>query len=323
MTDRHVILDVSGHQSATIDWARIKREHSEVAGAICKVGEGDSYASAPGFEAQVDGLHAAGLLAGAYWFYHPTHPGQDDAAYMVARARKRKLELGFWVDVEVDDGVDGATLLQRVIEDMGPVAHEYADNSGIYTGDWFWGPHTIGSVAAHMERFRLWVSGYNVQAPSLPVPWKSEWLWQFTDKYVTHIGPLDASVFMGDEYEWQKWTRNDPVVVTPAPPKNYDARTRAIQAAVHAKVDGDWGEDTDTRCESIRTLRNKSAQTNRSLVMAAQRTLGIQVDGILGNVTALAWLHCVALIQQALGIKADGLWGNVTDAAYLAASPMR
>lgn len=321
---RRVILDVSSFQPGVIDWGRIKRESGgEVVGGIEKATEGVWKYSNPGFESQVDGLHAAGMAAGAYCFVHPEFGGTSDAQMFLDRIAGRKLELGVFQDVEVDDGVDPGTLLARVMEDQQLIESRYPGHSGIYTADWFWGPHTLGSVAANVQRFPLWVAGYLASLPMLPVPWRSALLWQFTDKYPTYFGACDASVFLGDDAAWAKWTglgTATPVVVH----KGVDIR--GLQSAVHAMADGIFGPDTDKRCEAVRVMTYGGARFSKAMVRYLQLVMAFPpaaADGIWGPVTESHWHQTIASMQRALGVAADGNWGPITDHAYLLANPLR
>ena len=83
---RRVVLDVSSFQPGNIDWARIHRESGgEVVGGIVKATEGGWKFSNPYFEQQVDGLHAAELVAGSYSFEHPGIGGTSDAELFLQR----------------------------------------------------------------------------------------------------------------------------------------------------------------------------------------------------------------------------------------------
>ncbi len=327
---RRVVLDVSSFQPGVIDWARIHRESGgEVVGGLAKATEGGWKYSNPGFETQVDGMHAAGLVAGSYSFEHPGLAGTADAQLFLDRIAGRNLELGVFEDVEVTDGVPPATLLQRVLEDMSLISARYPGKAGIYTGKWFWDPNTLGSVAAHVDRFPLWVAAYQAQFPLLPVPWTpaETMLWQFTDAYPTYFGACDASVYLGNDAQWAAWTGKPsggavtPVVYTPGV-----VNVRALQAAVHATIDGIFGPDTDKRLVAVRGMSYGPARFVKTAVRYVQLVMAFgpaMADGIWGPITESHWTQTVMAIQRALGVTADGVWGPATDKAFLAADPLR
>lgn len=322
---RRVILDVSSFQPPVIDWGRINRESGgEVIGGIVKATEGMWKYSNPGFESQLDGLHhTPGMVGGAYTFQHPGFAGTADAQMFVDRIGGRNLELGVWEDVEISDGVPPATLLGRVLEDLALLESNYALHAGIYSGGWFWNPNTLGSVAAHVEKFPLWVAGYQNSLPVLPVPWTQALIWQFTDKYPTYFGPCDASVFLGNDAQWAQWTGGS--VATPVTP-HLTADIRGLQHAVHAMPDGIFGADTDRRCEGVRVMTYGGARFSKSAVRYLQLVMAFPpaaADGVWGPITESHWHQTIAAMQHALGVPADSSWGPVTDKAYLAANPLR
>lgn len=91
------------------------------------------------------------------------------------------------------------------------------------------------------------------------------------------------------------------------------AQTRATQAAVHATVDGYWGDDTDNGVNIVRAALN--GQKDRQ----AQVTVGATPDGIWGAKSQAALVATVKKLQAAWGVTADGVWGPKTEAAYQAA----
>jgi GH25 family lysozyme M1 (1,4-beta-N-acetylmuramidase) len=313
MTNDILVADVSSN-NGRVNWQDLRNRFPSLRGAIVKATEGKTYAN-PLFAEQIDGARQAGLDVGAYTWDHPVNGGYSDMEFALRTIGNRSLPLKVWIDAESDDNLPPDLVLTRLLED-----HWYLESErpggGYYTGPWFWDPHTSGSVTNHVEEIPLWVSGYGIPAPAFPVPWKRCTLWQFTDNY--QGSGLDVSRFMGSESDYSVFKSFPPITPKPTP----NSRTVSIQEAVNAKPDSVWGQDTDARCEIIRALR-VAANHNYAPVANVQRVLNLTVDGILGPVTALAWLHCVSLIQSALGVKSDGLWGPVTDAAYLAASPMR
>lgn len=91
---------------------------------------------------------------------------------------------------------------------------------------------------------------------------------------------------------------------------------RALQAAVHVTVDGQWGPRTDGALALVRRIAFLSSPGD---VRATQAAVGTKADGQWGPKSADALEATVRAVQGALGVGVDGVWGKNTDAAFQAA----
>jgi surface antigen len=87
---------------------------------------------------------------------------------------------------------------------------------------------------------------------------------------------------------------------------------RRTQAAVHVRVDGEWGPKTDQAV----TLVRSAARGRVREVKATQRAVGTRDDGAWGPNSRAALDSTVRALQAAWGTHIDGDWGPKTEAAY-------
>lgn len=87
---------------------------------------------------------------------------------------------------------------------------------------------------------------------------------------------------------------------------------RRTQAAVHVRVDGDWGPVTDRAVALVRDAAHKRLHD----VAATQRAVGVRDDGDWGPISRNALGTTVRALQAAWGTDIDAEWGPKTDAAY-------
>jgi surface antigen len=87
---------------------------------------------------------------------------------------------------------------------------------------------------------------------------------------------------------------------------------RRVQAAVHVRVDGGWGPDTDHAVSLVRA----AATGHLHDVSATQRAVGTGADGDWGPVSKAALASTVRALQAAWRTGIDADWGPKTEAAY-------
>lgn len=319
---RRELVDWSSYQGVPNAGA-LRQRHPALAAGVVKATEGAWKWTNPSMDAQAGQLRANGLGLQFYTFVHPGIAGTSDAQIFLDRIAGYEPQI-VWLDCEVSDGLPAGTILPRILEDLNWVNRRYPMRTGIYSANWWWGPNTVGSVAAHMEHWPFWVAGYQATLPGLPVPWTHPLMWQYTDKY---DGDMDGSVFFGSDDQWAWITHGVGPAPPPPPHPDIHTRIRQIQAAVHAAIDGVFGADTDKRCEIVRDMRQGGLRVHHpSQVKYLQQVMGFDskhADGVWGPITQSFWVQTVQHIQAALGVGADGVWGPVTDARFLALDPLR
>jgi len=158
----------------------------------------------PTLAANWSGMRAARLVRGAYDFANFKKNPVSDARFYV-RAMTRAGGLGKTGDFAVLDaesvtkGSKRMTVkwIKRWTAEVRRLTGYKPSRIVIYTGAWWWKPHTGNSKAFAKLGYRLWLSGYSGNAPSLP-GWKWSW-WQYTDRGQVPgvVGGSDASVWRG------------------------------------------------------------------------------------------------------------------------------
>jgi lysozyme len=159
-------VDVSTWQhpnGEAIDWEEVAKAGYTF--AIVKATQGNTWVN-PWLARDLDDARAQGLLVGAYHFYQWGTDAKDQASFALSHLAGQVLELGFYLDWEVESVPQwelGSTYTAFLDESMA-----VRNPTGTYC-DLSW--HTQ-LVAANVPIYRLWLADYN---ESEPVP---SFLWQ-------------------------------------------------------------------------------------------------------------------------------------------------
>jgi lysozyme len=173
-------IDVSHYQSH-VDWAAVAE--GGVQFAFAKASEGalvpDQY-----FVDNWSGMKAAGMLRGAYHFFHPNADPQAQAANFLKRlaaanggsALLAPGDLPAALDIEVTDGASTAALLAGVSSWLAAIQTATGKRPIIYTYPSFW-KSTLGNPAT-LSDYPLWIAHLNVASPTVPGGWQKWHIWQ-------------------------------------------------------------------------------------------------------------------------------------------------
>ena len=173
--------DVSQWQGS-VDWAQVRAAGH--AFAVAKTSEGGDWRDPSWSRARASQVRAAGLALGVYHFLRPRagRAGKVEARFAVRVARWGgwgRGDLPLVADLETTTlGPAGTCAYARSF------AREVRRLTGhrpiVYTGPSFASANLSGcrAVAAH----RLWIAHYGVGAPTIPPPWWSYTLWQWTSQ---------------------------------------------------------------------------------------------------------------------------------------------
>jgi lysozyme len=181
-----------------VDWRAVAR--ARIAFAYAKATEGATF-SDPRFAANWAGIRAAGLLRGAYHFFHPaTSPELQADRFLSAVGALAPGDLPPMLDLEetspTHDEWPDIEQSQRV-----PLAMEWLERVEtalgrrpvVYTRRGFV-RDTLGS-AGLLPRYPVWIAHYTVApAPMVPPGWDQWTLWQYTDK--GHIAGVASKLDM-------------------------------------------------------------------------------------------------------------------------------
>jgi lysozyme len=187
-------IDVSHHQGA-IDWKKVA--HSGVSFAYIKLTDGQNFTD-PRFTQNWHGAKTAGLLRGAYHFFHPHSDPDIQAEHFVRRLATDQGELPPMLDIEVSDGASPEQLLMAAKRWTDHVALALSCRPFIYTSASFWKQAARNS--ASLSEFPLWVAHYtDADRPAVPSAWPEWTIWQYSQSgNISGIdGPVDLNVFGG------------------------------------------------------------------------------------------------------------------------------
>ena len=198
----HLGIDVS-HYQGKIDWAAVA--HSGIQFAFLKATEGCGPADSR-FRENWAAAGAAGILRGAYHFFHPAQDiGAQTGIFLRTLQAVSPGELPPVLDLEVPHEwiaygcVKRAAMilnwLDTVQERLGTTPIAYLNPS--------FGPDVLGAAApVALARFPLWVAHYTAGSrPSVPKPWDSWTFWQHTSTGTVDgiSGIVDLDYFNGSE----------------------------------------------------------------------------------------------------------------------------
>ena len=203
--------DVSSYQG-NVNWSKVskgsvrtKTGTYQVKFAFTKSNQG-TYVD-PTFNKNWKGIKKSGIpVRGAYDFADFSRNPSSDAKFFVKTVKSAgKIGPG---DLLVLDAESGSLSKKATVNWIKTWTKTVGQQSGlpqsriaIYTGEWWWGPHTGNSKA--FVKNPLWISGYGI-TPSI-TGWK--WtFWQYTDHAgISGIGGgTDASIYQGSLSQLQK-----------------------------------------------------------------------------------------------------------------------
>jgi len=194
-------IDVS-HYQAVVDWATVAA--GGVRFSFAKASEGPSVTDQY-FLDNWNGMKAAGLLRGAYHFFHPSADPQAQAKNFLHRLAAANGgspllapgDLPAALDIEVTDGASPATLLAGASSWLATVEAATGKHPIVYSYPSFW-KSTLGNPGA-LSGYHLWIAHLNVPTPMVPGGWPGWVFWQFDKQQVPGVpSPVtDLNAFNG------------------------------------------------------------------------------------------------------------------------------
>jgi len=200
-------IDVSHYQSH-VDWTAVAGGGERF--GFAKASEGAAVPD-PYFLDNWNGMKAAGLLRGAYHFFHPNADPQAQANNFLKRLALAnggspllaQGDLPAALDIEVTDGALAATLLAGAATWLAAVEAATGKHPIVYTYPSFW-RSTLGNPQA-LSNYPLWIAHLNVAAPLVPGGWPRWVFWQFDKQPVIGVpSPItDLDAFNGTANDLQ------------------------------------------------------------------------------------------------------------------------
>jgi lysozyme len=162
-------VDVS-HYDGTIDWSQVKA--AGITFGYAKATESTDFQD-PTFQANWTGMQQAGIIRGAYHFFHPEVDAASQAQYVVSFVGALgPNDLPIVCDLEEENGVSDADTLADAITFLQDVTSMTGKTAILYVS-----PDFLSSYAG-LGGFPLWVANYSVSCPDVPSPWTTYTMWQ-------------------------------------------------------------------------------------------------------------------------------------------------
>ncbi len=187
--------------------------HGDLIGDINQVKTGAVYAFLKAFEYSADSRFAprwkamktAGIIRGAYDFFHPSRPALAQAtAFLNLVGTLEPDDLPCVLDWESSDGMPSGKDRDAGFEWLTTVENATKKTPIIYGAPYFLQALALDSRFA---RFPLWVAHYGVVCPLVPEPWKTWTFWQGSENNSVPgmIGHCDTDVFNGSLDDLKKF----------------------------------------------------------------------------------------------------------------------
>ncbi len=192
-------IDVS-HYQAVVDWPTVAANGELF--AYCKATEAtaarDQY-----FADNWSGIKAAGLLRGAYHFFHPDRDPAAQAQFFLdtltqanGSATLAPGDLPATLDLEITGGQSSATILAGAALWLQTVATATGRQPLLYTFTSFW-KNTLGNPNS-LSDYPLWIAQYSSAPPAVIGGWPTYTIWQFGQQSIPGVAPSpDVDSFQG------------------------------------------------------------------------------------------------------------------------------
>lgn len=176
-------IDVS-HWEAPVEWSMVRAQGIRF--AFIKATEGETYVDST-FDENWAGAKRAGILRGAYHFFHPNmNPTRQAERFIqTVRAVGDGGELPPVIDLEAADEIGRDTIISRAKTWIDRVQQTLGKRPIIYSSPYFLKDSFSvpgGGPPAWTKDYVLWIANYEVSEPYLPKGWLKWTFWQYTDK---------------------------------------------------------------------------------------------------------------------------------------------
>ena len=178
-------VDVS-HWNGVVDWDGVKAKGNVF--AYAKATEGATVVDLQ-YDNNLVNAPKAGLVFGAYHFFHPEEDPVVQADLFLRRVGKT--DLPPVLDWEVSGGMRNQIQIQRALIWLKAVQAGLGRVPMIYGG-----PSFLSDLALPMtfKAYPLWIAHYGVATPRIPQPWTSWTFWQSSDANGQDLDLFSGSV---------------------------------------------------------------------------------------------------------------------------------
>ncbi len=191
-------LDVS-HYDEQIDFKMVKLSGRQFVFAKCT-----EYNMDKTYIRNKKAAEAAGLLFGAYDFFHPSRDPVKQAENFLTAAQLHPGNLVPVLDWETSDDIPNSTDRARASVWLQTVEKAVQRPPIIYGSPYFL--HAL-NLDGSFSRYPLWIAHYGTSTPLIPSPWSECAFWQHTDKGAVPGIPApdeDLDIFNGTYAELQR-----------------------------------------------------------------------------------------------------------------------
>ena len=192
-------VDVS-RWDGTVDWAAVRS--AGIAFAIARVSDGLAYPDSS-FDANWAAIKAHGMVRGSYQYFEPAQDPIAQANLVLQRVGALGPgDLPPALDIETMGGLTSAAVAASMAQWIERIRFATGRRPIVYTSPAFWSALGNANVAAD-----LWVANWAVTCPSVPGPFASWKLWQYsaTGSVSGIAGMADRSRFNGSLAELFAW----------------------------------------------------------------------------------------------------------------------
>ena len=176
-------VDVS-HSNGKVDWMEAKSEGIQF--VFVKATEGTTFVD-PNFHTNWAGLKAAGIVRGAYHYFHPNMSASDQAQFVVDTVGQLEAnDLPIVCDFEELNGVPSSDAVAAAIEFMNDVTNLTGKPTIVYTF-----PKFLSSYG-ELVNYPLWAASYGHSCPTLPPGFTAWDFWQTADQ--GSVANIDSTV---------------------------------------------------------------------------------------------------------------------------------
>ena len=194
-------IDVSRYQGV-IDWKAVRA--AGIRFAYIKATESTDYLD-PTFNANWAGAKAAGIVRGAYHYFHSDEDAKRQASLFAQTVSLEPTDLPPALDVETDFGkLSVPQIVKAVFTCLTEVEQHMSRKPLVYTSATIWEPHLLspsGAVPQWTKNYHLWVAHWGVNVPTKPKGWDQWLFWQYDNQ---------------GSCQWDRWKRRSRLVQWPA-----------------------------------------------------------------------------------------------------------
>lgn len=215
-------IDVS-YWDAGIDWPKVRATGQRF--VFVKATEGNAYQD-PTFDDNWFGAKSAGLLRGAYHFFHCNIDPKKQADNFInyVKSFNDNGELPPVLDLETHDNVKKEKIIPAVKVYLDQIESAFGKKPIIYSGYFFLQDYLSeagGGPPMWAKDYPLWIAQYPNQytpgmSPLLPRGWFKWTIWQYSEKGVVNgiNADVDMDLFNGTLEELYKFAGATPVTST-------------------------------------------------------------------------------------------------------------